>query len=61
MQTLLNELANSKAAHLFSTSVTTFTTIYCTLNWWHYRSLANAQEKRDDDESDPKEKKSDEG
>jgi hypothetical protein len=34
---------------MFSTAVSTFTAIYCGLNWWHYRSIVKRLEDEDED------------
>ncbi len=30
-------------------SIILFTMLYCTMNWWHYKTLRESQEKKDDD------------
>lgn len=45
----LNELASTQGAHLFTTAVSSFTAIYCGLNWWHYRSMTASQDNKDND------------
>jgi hypothetical protein len=37
----LNELATSESIHIIAKSITTFTMIYCTLNYLHYKNLNN--------------------
>jgi len=36
--------------HTTTTAITAGVTIYCTLNWWHYRKIRKEIEKRLDDD-----------
>lgn len=42
----LNTLANS--SYYVSKGIILFTLFYCSMNWWHYRSLREELEDKDD-------------